>query len=234
MSEWIRSRRKTDGYPKGLFGKTIEAKQRDGTVFIGSVGTHEWLHEEYFNSSDGERGDIMYYRIIEDQEIIAKDPATIAPKLWNAYKDKLNDEALEALRDVICGEHPKELNFSDKQSIIHSFSWDKTKKGDEFWNDVFFGKYNKQQNSTKIEPHTFIEPDMIKSTPSYIDRINNPPHYKQGDIECIDAIKSALTAEEFRGYCKGNALKYIWREKHKGQNESVEKAIWYLNKILEE
>lgn len=62
------------------------------------------------------------------------------------------------------------------------------------------------------------------------DMVNNPPHYKQGDIECIDAIRAALTAEEFRGYCKGNALKYIWRELHKGGDESLAKAAWYLDK----
>lgn len=60
------------------------------------------------------------------------------------------------------------------------------------------------------------------------DPVNNPAHYKQGEVECIDAIKSALTPEEFRGYCKGNALKYIWREKHKGGDESLRKAVWYL------
>jgi hypothetical protein len=63
------------------------------------------------------------------------------------------------------------------------------------------------------------------------DLVNSPPHYRQGDVECIDAIESALTAEEFRGYCKGNALKYIWRERHKGQDESLKKAIWYLERI---
>jgi hypothetical protein len=64
------------------------------------------------------------------------------------------------------------------------------------------------------------------------DQVNHPPHYKQGDIECIDAIQSALTPEEFRGYCKGNALKYIWRERHKGQDESLKKAVWYLERAL--
>ncbi len=66
------------------------------------------------------------------------------------------------------------------------------------------------------------------------DMVNHPPHYKQGDIECIDAIRAALTEEEFRGYCKGNALKYIWRERHKGGSESLAKAEWYLGKIIHE
>jgi hypothetical protein len=64
------------------------------------------------------------------------------------------------------------------------------------------------------------------------DMVNSPDHYTQGGIETIDAIEAALTPEEFRGYCKGNALKYIWRERHKGRNESLEKAIWYLNRIV--
>lgn len=66
-----------------------------------------------------------------------------------------------------------------------------------------------------------------------IDLVNEPPHYRQGEIECIDAIKAALTEEEYRGYCKGNVLKYVWREKHKGGNESLDKSIWYLKKVLE-
>ena len=64
------------------------------------------------------------------------------------------------------------------------------------------------------------------------DPVNNPPHYNQGAVECIDAIESALGPAGFRAYCKGNALKYIWREEHKGGTESIEKAIWYLNRLV--
>lgn len=64
------------------------------------------------------------------------------------------------------------------------------------------------------------------------DSVNNPPHYNQGEVECIDAIESALGPEGFRAYCKGNALKYIWREQRKGGTESLRKAIWYLNRLV--
>ena len=43
------------------------------------------------------------------------------------------------------------------------------------------------------------------------DMVNNPDHYNQGDIECIDAIRAMLTDEEFIGYLRGNSLKYRWR-----------------------
>lgn len=52
--------------------------------------------------------------------------------------------------------------------------------------------------------------------------------YKHGEIECIDAIRAALTPEEFRGFCKGNVLKYVWRESHKGGDSDLVKAESYI------
>ena len=40
------------------------------------------------------------------------------------------------------------------------------------------------------------------------DLVNHPPHYNQGDIECIDAIEAMLSPEEFIGYLRGNSFKY--------------------------
>ncbi len=65
------------------------------------------------------------------------------------------------------------------------------------------------------------------------DMVNSPPHYRQGNVECIEAIKAMLTKAEFDGYCKGNIVKYIWRENQKGRVESLKKAQWYLNKLVE-
>lgn len=65
----------------------------------------------------------------------------------------------------------------------------------------------------------------------FVGTINKPTHYTQGNIECIDAIKSALTPEEFMGFCKGNIIKYTWRERHKGGMESLQKAMWYLKAL---
>ena len=63
--------------------------------------------------------------------------------------------------------------------------------------------------------------------------INHPEHYTSGNIECIDAIKAALTPEEFRGFCKGNVMKYNWRELQKGGLSSLEKAAWYQARLIE-
>lgn len=65
------------------------------------------------------------------------------------------------------------------------------------------------------------------------DPVNHPAHYTAGGIECIDAIESALTADEFRGFIKGTVLAYVWRERHKGGDEDVAKAAWYLARLRE-
>lgn len=63
------------------------------------------------------------------------------------------------------------------------------------------------------------------------DPVNHPEHYTAGAIECIDAIAAAMTPEEFRGYLRGNAFKYLWRYRMKGGVESLQKAQWYLDRL---
>ena len=59
--------------------------------------------------------------------------------------------------------------------------------------------------------------------------INNPSHYTVGGHEAIDVIKAKLTPEEYRGYCKGNVLKYIMRANYKGHHDKdVQKADYYM------
>jgi hypothetical protein len=61
----------------------------------------------------------------------------------------------------------------------------------------------------------------------------NPSHYKQGGIECIEAIK-AVTGEGFIGYVWGNVLKYLWRWPKKGGVDDLKKARWYLDRLIKE
>jgi hypothetical protein len=64
-----------------------------------------------------------------------------------------------------------------------------------------------------------------------VDMVNSPPHYNDGGIECIEAIEASMSEEAFRGYLKGNMLKYLWRYEHKGGKEDLDKANWYLTKL---
>ena len=63
------------------------------------------------------------------------------------------------------------------------------------------------------------------------DMVNSPSHYQLNGVEAIDIIKTILTPEEYRGYLKGNALKYIIREPFKGNPaQDVAKAKWHLSR----
>lgn len=65
------------------------------------------------------------------------------------------------------------------------------------------------------------------------DPVAHPPHYTNGDIECIDAIRSSLGISGFRAYCRGNAFKYIWRAPFKNNTEEdMKKAKWYIDAYL--
>lgn len=65
------------------------------------------------------------------------------------------------------------------------------------------------------------------------DSVNQPAHYASGDIECIDAIRASMSIEEFQGFCKGNVQKYVWRWRQKGGVEDLQKARWYLERLIE-
>lgn len=66
------------------------------------------------------------------------------------------------------------------------------------------------------------------------DPVDKPKHYNQGGVECLDAIEAALTPEEFKGYCKGNIIKYVWRENLKEQNiQDLKKSNFYLNRLID-
>ena len=48
----------------------------------------------------------------------------------------------------------------------------------------------------------------------------------------FDAIEESMSSHAFKGYLKGNCLKYLWRYDYKGkQVEDLQKAGWYLRKL---
>jgi len=66
------------------------------------------------------------------------------------------------------------------------------------------------------------------------DMVGAPRHYNTGNIECIEAIEESMSSVAFKGYLKGNCMKYLWRYDYKGkQVEDLQKAQWYLRKLTE-
>ncbi len=67
------------------------------------------------------------------------------------------------------------------------------------------------------------------------DVVTKPYHYNTGNIECIEAIEESMSSDAFKGYLKGNCMKYLWRYDYKGKPvEDLQKAQWYLARLLGE
>lgn len=67
------------------------------------------------------------------------------------------------------------------------------------------------------------------------DNVNHPLHYTQGGIECIDALKAATVGKTgIEAVCVANVIKYLWRYEEKNGIEDVNKAQWYLNRLIQE
>lgn len=74
--------------------------------------------------------------------------------------------------------------------------------------------------------------DEHKEYLSSIDPVNHPPHYTTGQFEVINILEDKLSKEEFKGFLKGNILKYVFRADHKGGKTDYEKARFYLNRLI--
>ena len=67
------------------------------------------------------------------------------------------------------------------------------------------------------------------------DSINKPEHYTFGKFECIDVIEELSKQNNLQGaegFLYGNIIKYLWRYKHKNGVEDLQKARWYLDRLI--
>lgn len=65
--------------------------------------------------------------------------------------------------------------------------------------------------------------------------VNHPPHYTAGKVECIDALEAATTGlQGIEAVCTANAIKYLWRWKHKNGVTDLHKAQWYIDRLIKQ
>lgn len=86
-----------------------------------------------------------------------------------------------------------------------------------------------------IDPGEAYTDPTISTVPND-DPVNHPSHYTSGKYEVIDIIEDQLGPDGIRGFCLGNAVKYICRAGKKDPaktRQDLEKAIWYINHYLE-
>ena len=81
--------------------------------------------------------------------------------------------------------------------------------------------------------YTFVKPvDKEEKPKNEPDLVNHPSHYETGKFECIEVMEEALGRDVVKGFCIGNAFKYLYRAKRKNGLEDLKKAQWYLNRVI--
>lgn len=82
--------------------------------------------------------------------------------------------------------------------------------------EILFG------GSEKVEPEATPEKETV----------NHPAHY-QGKHECIDEMIALFGVEAVKHFCMCNVYKYRFRAANKNGQEDLDKADWYMDKLME-
>ncbi len=88
----------------------------------------------------------------------------------------------------------------------------------------------------ECENSSGCDKEFVEKNSGSTDNVNSPNHYKLNglDVEVIDVIRASMSPEEFKGYCKGNVIKYVTRENKKNGMEDLRKAKKYLEYAIGE
>ena len=126
--------------------------------------------------------------------------------------------------------HPEELPFVDDEPTIKVTIDDLKNKTYSLGDERVEIDLSKHPYTAAMLNDSLSKGYKINDEP--VDTVNHPSHYASSSIECIDAMEAMLTPEQFIGYLRGNAFKYQWRYENKGGITDLEKAQWYLNKLI--
>ena len=150
-------------------------------------------------------------------------------EIFGLYKEllkrtpPLTAEEIEATMIETCGYTWQEIKLAQEYCTPPEKKnyWVEKPESNKEWPDC----EPKQQwdhsiNNTTAQDWDAVRPDMV----------NSPPHYTKGGIETIDYIKAKLSPEEYRGYLRGNLLKYASRMGAKGEDDAG-KAAWYAQRL---
>ena len=87
-------------------------------------------------------------------------------------------------------------------------------------------QYGKIETEPVVDEAPTIGELVTEGNPTKMmnDAVHHPQHYTLPglDVESVDVIRAVLTPEEFKGWCKGNALKYSLRAGRKDPTKEVQ------------
>ena len=137
------------------------------------------------------------------------------------------------------------MDRAEKIKILEDFcdEWKFCSDGCPIWDDGHSPCSCRWKNMSEYALDKYIEligatnakEQVINLSDTKPDMVCHPPHYNQGCIECIDAIKAATVNKRgIEAVCVANVIKYLFRYETKNGLEDVKKAAWYLNRLIDE
>lgn len=137
--------------------------------------------------------------------------------------------------------HENEVKTMKDNNTIHvnvgSKTWDKymeeLNKEGYVVGDITMSKEESKEESKVVSGVKIFQGTDADLAKIAKDMINHPSHYNQFSREVIDTMQGVSTPEEFKGYLKLNAIKYLSRYQGKNGVEDLDKAIWYVTKLKE-
>lgn len=201
-------------------GKVYEIRAEDEhcCYVLNDLGKVEFYSPTRFSKENIVKQD-DYYIILSDEGSYIR-----AENKEKGYTEK--DSNLY----VICtdnSENEKELTLEKQYKVID--------EQDDYYlilSDEGIRNYYNKDRFVKMDSDKFTTTqNSDKEKP---DMVNHPKHYTSGTlgIEVINTMEMCTTREEFTGYLRCNALKYISRFENKNGLEDVKKCAWYVKKYL--
>ena len=127
------------------------------------------------------------------------------------------------------------------KKLFHAFCPDcmimKTSHKQESYETLYGAGHSDSYYPPGVTLNSVLHPGSLEQIEIDIpeDMVNSPDHYTQGSIECIEAIEEVVKhLDGMEAMCTGNAIKYLWRWKHKNGTEDLKKAVWYIQRMIDE
>jgi transposase-like protein len=149
---------------------------------------------------------------------------------WGALHDKVRAVA-QALRD---GQKPNAKAIAEKYNCTRNYAYYIIKEARNLTGITKSPPKGGSQLDRAVELKRAManRPLPITMEEPKAGMVNSPAHYTVGGIETIDYIQAKLTPDEFRGYLKGNIIKYTSRAQYKDYpEEDIDKMVWYALKL---
>ena len=153
-------------------------------------------------------GELLTIGDVTGRVIRMKDPETVV--LFDGKKNHLIK--LTGIKDIQRHEEQQICTKCAEEKPINEFRQFKNERRSKMCDDC--REKNANAGTIKMKNKRVKVNDTKQSDP-----VNHPSHYNQGGIETLDIIKMSLTEEEYKGYLKGNVLKYRERAQFKGNAE---------------